>query len=184
MEYNKRAVFLLEGLTCSSCSRIVTNTIARLQGVDVETVQVTLFPQQRLTLTYNSQVLDLNKISSSVEDAGYSALMLNDEDVDLGDGPQTAMVSFSFTRNASVAKEGLAGVNGVIKVEDSGHQTVSKTLPFCESRCIGSVDVDETASETIVVHFDGTVVTRRELFRYLLSNSEVYGAVVVENTGG
>lgn len=184
MEYNRRAVFLLEGLTCSSCSRIVTNIVSRLEGVDADTVQVTLFPQQRLTLAYNSQVLELNEISSSVTDAGYSALMLKDEDVEGEDGPQTAMVSFSFPRNADIAKEGLAGIDGVIKVEDSGHQYASKTPPFCDSCCVRSVADDETSSETIVVHFDGTVVTRRELFQYLLSNSEVYGDFVVENTGG
>ena len=184
MENNRRAVFLLEGLTCASCSRIVTNTVSRLEGVEAETVQVTLFPQQRLTLTYNSDVLELNEISSSVNDAGYSALMLKDEDVELGDGPQTAMASFSFPRNADIAKEGLAGISGVIKVEACGHRYASETPPSCDSCCVRRVDADKTSSETIVVHFDGMAVTRKDLFQYLLSNSEVYGEFVVENTRG
>ncbi len=66
----KKVKFDIQGMTCSSCQSHVERAVKKLEGV--QNVNVNLL-SNNMTLEYNQEVLDTNKIINAVVDAGYEA---------------------------------------------------------------------------------------------------------------
>jgi len=68
-----RAVFELEGLTCSSCSAAVTQKVCKIEGVVPESVNVTLFPNMKLELNLFEPVVEAQDIATAIHSIGFGA---------------------------------------------------------------------------------------------------------------
>lgn len=68
--------FNITGMTCASCSAHVTKAVEKLEGTS--NVNVNLLTNS-MTLEYDHNVLDSNKIIEAVEKAGYGASLANKE---------------------------------------------------------------------------------------------------------
>lgn len=66
----KKVEFDIQGMTCSSCSSHVEKTVKKLEGA--RTVNVNLL-SNNMTVEYDENVLDNDKIIKAVIDAGYGA---------------------------------------------------------------------------------------------------------------
>lgn len=66
----KKVKFDIQGMTCSSCQAHVERAVKKLEGV--QNVNVNLL-SNNMTLEYNEEVLDIDKIIKTVVDAGYGA---------------------------------------------------------------------------------------------------------------
>jgi Cu+-exporting ATPase len=66
--------FNITGMTCSACSAYVEKNVAKLEGV--EQINVSLLTNS-MTVTYDKNVLNDNKIIDTVIKAGYGASVLD-----------------------------------------------------------------------------------------------------------
>lgn len=66
----EKVKFDIQGMTCSSCQAHVERAVKKLEGV--QNVNVNLL-SNNMTLEYNKEVLDTDKIINTVIDAGYGA---------------------------------------------------------------------------------------------------------------
>lgn len=66
----KKVKLDIQGMTCSSCQAHVERAVKKLE--EVQNVNVNLL-SNNMTLEYNEEVLDIDKIIKTVVDAGYGA---------------------------------------------------------------------------------------------------------------
>ncbi len=74
----EKVKFDIQGMTCSSCQAHVERAIKKLEGV--QNVNVNLL-SNNMTLEYNKEVLDTDKIIKTVIDAGYGASLHEDKSI-------------------------------------------------------------------------------------------------------
>lgn len=72
----EKAKFDIQGMTCSSCQAHVERAVKKLEGV--KNVNVNLL-SNNMTLEYNKDVLDADRIIKAVTDAGYGAIIHEDK---------------------------------------------------------------------------------------------------------
>lgn len=112
------ATFLLEGLTCTTCSNTVTTAVTKLHGVTPETVTVTILPQNKLQLTYNPKKTTPDTIADTVEALGFSAELLKDTSIAKGDQasaqPRKGQLLLSLSRPAEDVLTALNALPGVL----------------------------------------------------------------------
>ena len=65
-----KKTFNIEGMTCSSCAQTVEKSVQNLQGVSVSSVNLAT---EKLTVSYDPDILNLGDITKTVSDAGYEA---------------------------------------------------------------------------------------------------------------
>jgi len=82
-----QSVFALEGLTCSTCQESVRKSVSKVDGVDMESIRVTLLPAERLEVVFRSEVTSNEKIQEAVEAVGFGAELLSTNQIaSVGDG--------------------------------------------------------------------------------------------------
>lgn len=64
----KKASYSVEGMTCASCAMTVEKAVGKLTGVEQVGVNIAT---EKLTLTYDAELLSFEDISQTVEKAGY-----------------------------------------------------------------------------------------------------------------
>ncbi|WP_418187244.1 heavy metal translocating P-type ATPase [Aliarcobacter lanthieri] len=74
----KSQKFDITGMTCSACSNAVDRSVKKLEGITE--VNVNLLSNS-MVVKYDDNILDNDKIIKTVEDAGYSASLVNQENI-------------------------------------------------------------------------------------------------------
>jgi len=69
------ATFAVTGMTCASCVAVIEKTLAKVPGVIKANVNLAT---EKLSVTYDSNLLDPDRIISAVKAAGYGAAPLNE----------------------------------------------------------------------------------------------------------
>ncbi|KAJ3127992.1 hypothetical protein HK098_005328 [Nowakowskiella sp. JEL0407] len=75
-----KTTVLLHGLTCSSCVAAIESMLKNIEGVDKDSVVVTLFPQ-KATFLHSSSIISSQKVAERIEDCGYEVLKVDEEKV-------------------------------------------------------------------------------------------------------
>ncbi len=65
----------VEGMTCASCVARVEKVLQRVDGVDSVVVNLA---SERVTMSFDQSVTNLNQLALAVEDAGYKLLLPED----------------------------------------------------------------------------------------------------------
>ncbi len=66
----------VEGMTCASCVARVEKALKKANGVNEANVN---FASEKVTLSFNQDLTDINKLAEAVEEAGYKLLLPNKE---------------------------------------------------------------------------------------------------------
>ncbi len=66
----KKAVVLLETLTCPSCLQKIDKGVKALDGVEKESVNV-LFNSSKVKLNFDDQILSIEEIERAITTLGY-----------------------------------------------------------------------------------------------------------------
>lgn len=69
----KSATLQLESLACPSCLQKIKNGMKALDGIDKDSVKV-MFNASRVKLSFNEEVIEIDKIQDSIEKLGYEVL--------------------------------------------------------------------------------------------------------------
>ena len=69
----KSATLQLESLACPSCLQKIENGMKALDGIDKDSVKV-MFNASRVKLSFNEEVIEIDKIQDSIEKLGYEVL--------------------------------------------------------------------------------------------------------------
>lgn len=77
----KSATLQLESLACPSCLQKIENGMKALDGIDKDSVKV-MFNASRVKLSFDEEVIEIDKIQDSIEKLGYEVL---DENLQLGE---------------------------------------------------------------------------------------------------
>ncbi|MFP4698627.1 MAG: heavy metal translocating P-type ATPase [Eubacteriales bacterium] len=72
----QKTSFKIEGMSCSSCSNTVEKKLNSLEGVVKASVNIAT---EKGNIEYDSNIIDLQTISKAVSDAGYKAVLEQDE---------------------------------------------------------------------------------------------------------
>ena len=72
--------FQLQGMSCASCASRIEQAIQEVSGVSECNVN---FALSLATVSYNSQITNINQIQQAVTEVGYSAVLKSEEDNDL-----------------------------------------------------------------------------------------------------
>ncbi|KAJ3034694.1 serine/threonine protein kinase Ran1 [Rhizophlyctis rosea] len=71
----------IHGMTCASCVVTLESQLKNLEGVDPESVVVTLLPQQRAILKHDPSKLTADQIAERIDDTGFEVLAVDSEPV-------------------------------------------------------------------------------------------------------
>eukprot|EP00924_Labyrinthula_sp_SR-Ha-C_P005165 snap_masked-scaffold_1-processed-gene-23.45-mRNA-1 protein AED:0.21 eAED:0.25 QI:0/-1/0/1/-1/1/1/0/978 len=77
----KRAKFNLDGLTCSSCSNTIRNSLITLSGIDAKSIKISILPTNKLQLDYDPLQLAAVQIVDEVEALGFEIELVQDEKI-------------------------------------------------------------------------------------------------------
>ena len=107
------ATFAVGGMSCASCSAIIERVLGKTEGVDSAVVNLAT---ERLSVTYEPDVIDADDIIAAVTGAGYTALLLG------GAAPAAqstgritlGLIGMTCSSCAAVIEKGLRKVRGVI----------------------------------------------------------------------
>ncbi len=69
----KSATLQLESLACPSCLQKIENGMKALDGIDKDSVKV-MFNASRVKLSFDEDVIEIDKIQKSIEKLGYEVL--------------------------------------------------------------------------------------------------------------
>ena len=69
----KSATLQLESLACPSCLQKIENGMKALDGIDKDSVKV-MFNASRVKLSFDEEVVEIDKIQDSIEKLGYEVL--------------------------------------------------------------------------------------------------------------
>lgn len=69
----KSATLQLESLACPSCLQKIENGMKALDGIDKDSVKV-MFNASRVKLSFDEEVIEIDKIQDSIEKLGYEVL--------------------------------------------------------------------------------------------------------------
>jgi len=67
----KKAVFILETLTCPTCVPQIENTLEKVEGV--EGIKI-MFYSERVRILFDPEVVHVSEIKESIEKIGYPVL--------------------------------------------------------------------------------------------------------------
>jgi Cu+-exporting ATPase len=122
----ENATLKLRGMSCASCARSIENTIRSVPGVNECNVN---FGAEQATVEYNPKKTNLEAIQSAVDEAGYSAYPLEQQNLMAGedDAEKTARLRES---RLLLRKVVVGGVIGVVLVIGSLPMMTGLHLPF------------------------------------------------------
>jgi Cu+-exporting ATPase len=122
----ENATLKLRGMSCASCARSIENTIRSVPGVNECNVN---FGAEQATVEYNPKKTNLEAIQGAVDEAGYSAYPLEQQNLMAGedDAEKTARLRES---RLLLRKVVVGGVIGVVLVIGSLPMMTGLHLPF------------------------------------------------------
>ncbi len=122
----ENATLKLRGMSCASCARSIENTIRSVPGVNECNVN---FGAEQATVEYNPKKTNLEAIQGAVDEAGYSAYPLEQQNLMAGedDAEKTARLRES---RYLLRKVVVGGVIGVVLVIGSLPMMTGLHLPF------------------------------------------------------
>lgn len=122
----ENATLKLRGMSCASCARSIENTIRSVPGVNECNVN---FGAEQATVDYDPRKTNLEAIQSAVDEAGYSAYPLEQQNLMAGedDAEKTARLQES---RLLLRKVVVGGVIGVVLVIGSLPMMTGLHLPF------------------------------------------------------
>ncbi|MBW4446624.1 MAG: heavy metal translocating P-type ATPase [Spirirestis rafaelensis WJT71-NPBG6] len=116
----------LRGMSCASCAKRIEKTILSITGVSECNVN---FGAEQALVKYNPRKTNLKQIQSTVEEAGYSAYSLQDEDMMTGEDDAQKAVRLAELRNLKI-KLAVAAVISILLVVGSLPMMIGVHLPF------------------------------------------------------
>jgi Cu+-exporting ATPase len=116
----------LRGMSCASCAKRIEKTILSITGVSECSVN---FGAEQALVKYNPRKTNLKQIQSTVEEAGYSAYSLQDEDMMTGEDDAQKAVRLAELRNLKI-KLAVAAVISILLVVGSLPMMIGVHLPF------------------------------------------------------
>ena len=122
----ENATLKLRGMSCASCARSIENTIRSVPGVNECNVN---FGAEQATVEYDPKKTNLEAIQGAVDEAGYSAYPLEQQNLMAGedDAEKTARLRES---RLLLRKVVVGGVIGVVLVIGSLPMMTGLHLPF------------------------------------------------------
>jgi Cu+-exporting ATPase len=150
------AKFAVTGMTCASCVAVIEKSLGKVTGITKVNVNLAT---EKLAVSYDAKLVNVNGIIAAVKAAGYGAVSLNEGSA--SDGVGTAHLSLTGLTCAScvaVIEKTLGKLDGVI--------TVSVNL----------------ATESAKIEFDPTRVGPDELVNAVQGAG--YGATVQSESSG
>ena len=116
----------LRGMSCASCAKRIEKTILSITGVSECSVN---FGAEQALVKYHPRKTNLKQIQSAVEEAGYSAYSLQDEDMMTGEDDAQKAVRLAELRNLKI-KLAVAAVISILLVVGSLPMMIGVHLPF------------------------------------------------------
>jgi len=116
----------LRGMSCASCAKRIEKTILSVTGVSECSVN---FGAEQALVKYNPRKTNLKQIQSAVEEAGYSAYSLEDEDMMTGEDDAQKAVRLAELRNLKI-KLVVAAVISILLIIGSLPMMIGLHLPF------------------------------------------------------
>lgn len=163
---NKRTelVFALQGLTCSSCCRSVTEAVKSFVPkksfgkIDRESVQVALLPEPKLRVVYlhtntGIETMQMSReIINCIEDIGFEAELLTESEIFRNDGDeenQSKMLTSSRTLLLEVGQNATAVLHHLVDNDFVSEATIlSESVRVSENGNQGSGLSNVTTSRT------------------------------------
>lgn len=116
----------LRGMSCASCARNIEDAIRSVPGVSDCNVN---FGAEQATVNYDPQQTNLDKIQNAVEDAGYSAYSLQEQEMMAGEDDAEKAARKAESRDL-FHKVGLGGVISIILIVGSLPMMTGLHLPW------------------------------------------------------
>jgi Cu+-exporting ATPase len=116
----------LRGMSCASCAKRIEKTILSITGVSECSIN---FGAEQALVKYHPRKTNLKQIQSAVEEAGYSAYSLQDEDMMTGEDDAQKAVRLAELRNLKI-KLAVAAVISILLVVGSLPMMIGVHLPF------------------------------------------------------
>ncbi len=116
----------LRGMSCASCAKRIEKTILSVTGVSKCSVN---FGAEQALVKYNPRKTNLKQIQEAVEEAGYSAYSLQDEDMMTGEDDAEKAVRLAELRNLKI-KLVVAAVISILLIIGSLPMMIGLHLPF------------------------------------------------------
>ena len=70
----QKAVFEVKGMTCGSCSFILTRTLEVIDGVKLVKV---FYDKRQAVVVFENTVVDIQQFSEAIKEIGFSSRLLN-----------------------------------------------------------------------------------------------------------
>jgi len=116
----------LRGMSCASCARNIEEAIRGVPGVEESSVN---FGAEQATVTYDARRTNLEKIQEAVEEAGYSAYSLQDQEMITGEDDAEKAARQAESRD--LRRKILTGaVISVVLIIGSLDHMLGMSLPF------------------------------------------------------
>lgn len=122
----ENATLKLRGMSCASCARSIENTIRSLPGVNECNVN---FGAEQATVEYDPKKTNLEAIQGAVDEAGYSAYPLEEQNLMAGEDDAEKIARLQESR-LLLRKVVVGGVIGVVLVIGSLPMMTGLHLPF------------------------------------------------------
>lgn len=111
----RTAVLAIGNMTCASCAAVIEKVLGRYEGVSAASVNLAT---ERLTITFDPQVISLERIVKAIEGSGYTALELGDSPPDDATSASRGhvtlgLIGMTCASCATVIEKSLARVPGV-----------------------------------------------------------------------
>ncbi|MDP3997684.1 MAG: heavy metal translocating P-type ATPase [bacterium] len=113
----------IDGMHCQSCEQLISEMIKEVPGVRTAIVS---FKDNEAQVSYDDAVASSQNIIKSVGDAGYRAIVINDEALSLEQPPVTISKSPDGLVHVSFKVQSTA--NGTVKNDESGQSVFTGTI--------------------------------------------------------
>ena len=123
-----RSEFILEGMTCASCSKAVTNVVKTLDGVS-EPITVTVLPRNKLELVHDPDLCSVERITEAIDAIGFGIVLVESKSIET---LAHQVMYVRIERGLEQLKSAFSKQDGVISVtvvESAGnHSAISSDL--------------------------------------------------------
>lgn len=120
------ATLKLRGMSCASCARNIEETIRNVPGVNDCSVN---FGAEQATVQYNAQKTDIVTIQAAIEEAGYSAYSLQEQQMVTGEDDAEKAARKAKSRDLLI-KVGVGGAISTILIVGSLPMMTGIHLPW------------------------------------------------------
>jgi Cu+-exporting ATPase len=121
-EYDMKSTISIQGMTCSSCISIIEDNIRKINGIDVNSASVSLFPP-RLTVEHSTEMVTAFDIMNQIQQMGFECELIKTEPLVKSINSQKSEVLKVFINGMTCTScshgisQGLAERDGIINVD-------------------------------------------------------------------